>query len=364
LKQFTSVVDRLIFETRSKSLTKLGTEPVLAVITDFPIEFLRMIYKALLQVFDIPPEHIATDVNRMRETITGSSLSNRNPWLDMNNQNMFKFTDQKTKHEIEIELQFVGNEALWGIKISYERVLEKNRTIPIRIGALTANQLIEKFIAKVKQVMTDLKPRYPRTPESEEATERAERGLKKIDPPIVAQLQPFFKAHLLYFGEERSEKRNVHRFFFRPSFSKYGIGNWSSRIADKISWGDINDEWGFFSEPLRKFEYTFQFDELERTLPLVWKKLKENNIVIQNGGFTGDYVWFETYPGSREAEHPSYRTDDGKRFTYGEVEEMLKKHIKEGVAKEKEQAKSMTLQGFKQYLIKTALENVKRERKR
>jgi hypothetical protein len=363
LKEFTSTVDRLIFETRSKNLAKLGTEPVMSVVTDFPVEFMRMIIKALHQYFDMAPDVGQDAIRKMAETITGGSLSHTNPWLDINNENKIMFTDKTTKHEIEIELSFIGNEALWGIKISYERTLEKRRTIPIKIGNQSANELLEKFMARVKQVVTDLKPRWPRTPENVEALERSEKGLKKEDPELVAQLQPFFKAHFMYFGLERGEKRGVDRFFVRFSFAKYGIGDWNTRQTTALRWGDINKRWDMSGEPLRKFEYTFQFDILEKLMPLLWKKFRENNIIVQNGGFNGDYLWFETFKGSREAKHPSYgKKDSGGWYSYDEVERAIEDRIRGSITAEREKnAKPMTLQGFKRFIVKNALGDQKEE---
>jgi GNAT superfamily N-acetyltransferase len=352
----------LIFETRAKNLTKLGEEPVLSVVTDFPLEFTRMVFKGLQQVWEIDPDVVETAVRKMGETIVGSSLSNRNPWFDSNNDNRFEFKDGKSGHDIQFELNFIGNEALWSIRISYERVLEKNRTLPIRIGRITANEMIANFVGKAKQMMTDMKPRYPRTAEGDEAVERAEKGLKKEWPQIINKLQPFAMAHYLFFGEERQEKRNVHRLFLRPSFSKHGIGSWTRHVEDALSWNDINRNWGF-NDPLKDFTYSFQFEALEKALPGIWKRLRANSVLIMGGGFTGDYIWLDTSPASRSARHPSSsKKDDGGWYSYGEVEEDIEKRLDMQIQGAKEKAKSMTLEEFKRFLIINALDNVKEEK--
>jgi hypothetical protein len=355
-------LDQIILEVKTKSLSKLGTDPVIAVVTDFPKEFLRMLFQGLRKVFDIPPEVPEQAVQKMGELTIGSSLSNRNPWLDANNDYKIEFTDKKSAHEVEITLNFVGNEAVWGVSISYDRVLEKRRTLPIRIGKMTANEFVDNFVGKMKQIMTDLKPRWPRTPDNEEAEERAEKGLKKELPDIINKLQPFAKKNLLFFGEERNDsKRGVHRLFLRPSFSKYGIGNWSREIG-KVNWGDINGRWSSFDDPLRSFNYAFQVEMLAKTMPLFWKRLRDNNILVMNGGYNGEYIWLDTSPAPRNSRHPDYRKkDDGSWVTYDEVERSIEARIADGIEGSKEKAKKMTLDEFMQFLIKTALAEKKEE---
>jgi hypothetical protein len=355
-----------LLEIKSSSLEKLGKEKVLDVMTNFPVEMVRIFYQALEdEGMKIKGTTIQQDVQRFAEYTKIPGMSSKNPWLDTNNRNEFEFTDENTKDNkgkgttIKIEIKLKGTEAQWGIDARYFRQITTEESQPIKLTNLSAQDFAKQIASTAKKIITTLPPTYDLELKD---IKLAKKGLVKEAPAMVNRLKPLGRIYLIdIFGAKDKEIKGVDILEFIPSFTKFGIG-WPEE-DNKVPWDEINKNWSWSSNnKFREFTYTFQTQLLVEALPKIFKRLRENNMFVTKGYMDHEKIVLQL---SKNVEPSARYPERGSEETYATIDAAYEKRFTAQAEKLHSQALPMTLEEFKRIIIVDALNpELKKERRK
>src|SRR5208337_3143921 len=158
-----------LLEIRSSSLEKLEKENVLEVMTNFPVEMVRIFFNGLEKAgFKIKPDTVEDYVHRYAEYTKMPFSSNKNPWLDRNNRNEFEFTDEATKDyysskfgaTLKIVIEIAGSVAKWAVDAHFLRQITLEEAKPIRLTNLSAGDFANDIAKKAKKLVDKVDPNY------------------------------------------------------------------------------------------------------------------------------------------------------------------------------------------------------------
>lgn len=361
-----------LLEIKSSSLEKLAKTDVLRVMTDFPVDMVRILFNALEDAdIKIKPSTIEDYVGKFGKSTKVPSY-NKNPWFDTNNRNEFEFGDENSLDtrgkpiRINIEIKIQGTTAQFGIDAHFLRRISVDESKPIKLANLSASDFAKEIAEKTKSLMTKLDPDWEISIKS---AEQVMKDLAKDKPPIVNKLKPMGQVYLLWVaGEKDKESKNIDLVTFYPSFAKFGIG-WPDQNPD---WDDINKNWGSFSSDrnkFRNFSYSFQTELLLEAIPIIFKRLRENNLTIMSAHLDSESMGILVAAVDRNAKFPArYRVTEGeqiKKPTYADIEESKRKLIMDQAQTLNDKAIKMTVDEFRHTIIQNALDpTVKKEPKK
>ncbi len=232
---------------------------------------------------------------------------------------------------------------------------------PIKLTNLSAYDFSSTLAKKITALVSKLPPDWEI---SAREFEKSKEGLVRPKPPIVNKLQPTCKIFLLYIdGVSEKEMKNVDLLNIMPNFSKIGI----DFPEDKIEWEDINKNWGGFggseNKKFREFTWTFQTELLLEAIPIIFKRLRENNLLVMKAYLTSEMMALQIATSvEKSAHHPSH---GDTKYTYDEIEKEWEKEIIDRAQSMHEKAIKMSLNEFRRFIIRNAIDpTVKKEPKK
>lgn len=348
-----------LLEIKSSSLEKLSKGNVLDVMSKFPVEMVRILFQALEdEGLQIKHENVKEYTDRFAEytKLAGISLSHRNPWFDTNNRNEFEFKVEnaddyngKKGATIKIEIKIKGTEAQWGIDAHFLRRITVEESKPINLSGLSALDFAKDVTEKTKAVLSKIKASYDFDLKD---IELAKKGLVKEEPPIVKRLKPMCKIYLLdIIGAKDKEINDVDILEIIPSFTKFGIG-WPEE-ENKVAWSEINKNWDWHSNnKFRDFTYTFQTQLLVEAIPKIFKRFRENNLLVSKAYMDYEKIVLQV---SKNVEPSARYPERSSKETYSTIHEAYEKRFRGQAEKMHSEAKPMTIEEFKHVIIVNAI---------
>jgi hypothetical protein len=359
-----------LLEVRSSSLEKLGKEDVITVMTNFPVEMVRILFNGLIDIgMDIDPKRIKDFTDKFAKATREPFSSNKNPWFDTHNENKFEFTDMnapdypsqagvpKKGAKVKLAIEIEGTEARWSVDAHYLRSVDMRDSKPIELKNLSAEGFAKDLANKIKHLIDKLDPNYDI---SKKELESAKKGLVKEDPPIVKRLKPLCRIYLLdIYGKKDRDMHNIDLIEMIPSFTKFGIG-WPEE-DNPIPWESINKEWDAWSHhnKFRHFTYSFQTELLIEAIPIIFKRLKENNMLVVKGYLTDDAMAMFVSDVEPSANYPGRGANKEKeiaKVSYDMAHEAYKSQLLAQAEALNKNATKMTLNEWKHFIIINAMD--------
>jgi len=268
-----------LMEARSKSLDRLGGEIALDVISEFPVETIRLFFRKLKQEgTEAANDDVLKIIKRIKDSIE-DSIDPSNP-LFSNNGYGISFKTLK-KELINVYFKFKGNKLLWGFQAGPVYVGEEE-TKPIRLTNQSLNAVFDTIIEKIIE-SNKLGARYGIDRETHEKGQEYSKSLLKKDPTIIAKLNIIAKKfHFNISYEKRYEKSPYNKF----TASNYFIDGSTNYKIEKYFDNNFN----------RSLTYSFQYKEMLELMKLVSQRLKANNYFITRINIlsSSDGIYFVT----------------------------------------------------------------------
>jgi len=315
-----------LFEVKTKGLTKLGSDNAIDVISDFPEEFVRLLINSLENAgFSFHKDSKKHTLRKLRDTISGTSLSRRNPLLDTSNKYGIDLDTDNLKDSLDITMSVVGN------TLSVEKLsmnLTASPGFSIKLKGMSANQVINEIVDRALKVKKIADKKIT----SREEWEKDRESLKKTDKTEIENRLERIANKLggLFFSEVEENRLKI---VTRPDDKIVGI---PYDLISKLKTDDFRN--------LRSIEMSYQFDIMKKIWNEVYKAIDRSEYRIITSGLT-DYLWFEIEIVNPERENMKYNK------SYQEVHEEMKQYVENLLDKGKENAPKKTVSDLRRLAV-------------
>lgn len=319
-----------LFEVKTKNLSQLGNVSAIDVISDYPEEFIRLLINILeKRGFSFSTESKKDLFLGLRDSISGTSLSRRNPLLDENNKFQISLNTKDLNNKLDITMHASGN------VLNVDSISMKFTSIPrfsIKMKGMSANDVVEKLTAKIMK----LKEVADKKITSREEWERDREELKKKELSSIEKNIERIAKKLggLFFSETEGNRIKI---VTRPSWKIIDIPE------------DILSKLKIRQENLVLIEYSYQFDIMKKIWSEVYKAIDRSNYKIITAGLV-DYLWFEIEIVNPKRKNMKYN------MSYQEAHEKMKEYIDSLLDKGREKAEERTISDIRRSVVKEIIE--------
>ena len=321
--------------------------PVIDVITNYPLEFLRMFFDEFeKKIFKIKPEDKLSIYDRYRRDLE----EKRNIFLDTFNRNEIKLnpiipSTKKTYRDniVEITFNVFGSKLRYTIEAGYGH---SSNDMTMSISKMTAREFLEKFMGLIKEIydVREYEKSWLGT------LDQSNKELYKQYSTLGKELNKTLENFYIQIDADDKYYRNQTRVQLKPFFKKL--------IPD------IEDKRRFYSviHITESFLYDFQFQEFERCKKYILSYLNRRNLWVSRMGIDDYSIEFFCDPSnSPDSQNKDYR--DG--WTYRKLQESAIESFIDTQKKYRTENKQRsrygydpsveTVDDFRKYLVKKAL---------
>ena len=331
-----------LLELRSASLAKLEKAPLIDVISDYPLDFVRIIISKLQKKgFNFSNDNISHLINSISDELKNRT-DKSNVFINKSSSGYkISLVDQNTKHDIDITIALIGNKVSWSASIGYSVSISN----PKLVDANTQTML---FVNKLADALYYLKKIYKTRFTDKNVFRKIDAKYNVPKPKLIRILSKKAKKFNLILIGSKYKSSDTITINVKPSFDAYNLGSEYSGNDITYSYLGLKDrDWD-------SFNFSFQIDSLKKMLPFIYRELSLYNYWITKIGFgSNEYLYIiaeQTLPNKK------VRSVSNKNIIYKDYDEENKRLIKEKIEALYSEAKQMSLEDALRIFIKSVFE--------